>query len=521
MIKVMIVDDEEIVRLGLHALADWESHGFSLCYDAANGLAALEILKENSDIQIVMVDMQMPKMDGLRFLEEVKRLNLPIQVIVLSAHDRYDIIRQAFRLGISDYIVKFEMNEEEILRQLKNAAAKLESFKTTGTSLKEREKLRLKEKYLADLLSNISGEIETDYADTLDIDSSFSYFCTASILAENQTEFENKISIMHNIAKDITMPGLYIGLAPIAQGEAGMLFAFKTKSMAEIGTDMEAILRKFRSHLENYTNLNITICAGNIVRSLERIGEEYKAARKNADMRFVLGQGKIIFPWDVKGIASDDIGSMTSITRKIILTFKEGDENAIKAELNAAFEAISRYNPEKIEKIFPYYIELLFSIMLYLDELGVNISDIFRRNVNFYEEIHKFKTRSELNNWMRNIVSWIYDYLKERNNADLTRPVAMAKDFITKNYYDKTLSLNMVSSYVGVSENHLSSIFPKQTGKTFTEYVTEMRIEKAKVLLRGTNLKVYEIAESVGFANAEYFSKIFKKVTGKSPNQFK
>jgi len=231
MIKVMVVDDEKIVHLGLQALDDWENLGFSLCYEASNGAQALEILKANQDIQIVLADLQMPKMDGLQFLEEVAKLSLPVEVIVLSAHDRYDLIRQAFRLGVSDYVIKTEMNRDEILKQLKNAAIKL-------------------------------------------------------------------------------------------------------------------------------------------------------------------------------------------------------------------------------------------------------------------------------------------------NISEFTRPVVMAKKFIEENFFDKSLSLSMVSSYVAISENHLSSIFAKQTGKTFTEYVTELRIEKAKALLRDTNLKIYEIAENIGFTNAEYFSKTFKKYTGKSPNQF-
>jgi len=162
---------------------------------------------------------------------------------------------------------------------------------------------------------------------------------------------------------------------------------------------------------------------------------------------------------------------------------------------------------------------VLFSVMLYLDEIDATAEDVFRRNVNFYEEIHKCTTRDELNNWVRNIVGWIAEYLRDRSGS-ASRPVNMAKEFILRNFFDKTLSLRMVSSYVGISENHLSSIFTKQTGQTFTEYVTELRVEKAKGLLRETNLKVYEIAESVGFANAEYFSKIFKKATGKSPNRF-
>ena len=247
MIKVLIVDDEKIVHHGLQALADWESHGFSLCHVAYNGVQALNVLRQNPDIRIVLTDLQMPKMDGLQLLEEIKRENMDVKTIVLSAHDRYDLIRRAFKLGISDYIIKTEMTEKEILAQFNNAAAQL-------------------------------------------------------------------------------------------------------------------------------------------------------TAREDAEL--------------------------------------------------------------------------------------------------------------------------IQDDQKERESDTLNRYVIMAREFIKKNYGEKTLSLKTVSEYVGLSENHLSRIFAKQTGSSFIEYITELRIEKAKTLLKETNLKVYEVAEQVGFANAEYFSKVFKKVTGKSPNHF-
>lgn len=234
MIKVMVVDDEKIVRMGLQALENWESFGFSFCYEASNGLMALEILKKDPEVRIILADLQMPKMDGLQLLEKINKQGLPVEVIVLSAHDRYDLVRQAFRLGVSDYVIKTEMNRAEILKQLKNAAAKL--------------------------------------------------------------------------------------------------------------------------------NIHMT--------------------------------------------------------------------------------------------------------------------------------------------------------------ANFSRPVLLAKMFIEERLFDKALSLSVVSYHVGLSENHLSSIFAKQTGKTFTEYVTDLRIKEAKVLLRDTNMKVYEVADKIGFANVEYFSKIFKKHTGKSPNQY-
>jgi YesN/AraC family two-component response regulator len=513
MIKVMVVDDEEIVHLGLQALTDWESHGFSLCYDAANGLAALEMLEKNHDIQIVLVDLQMPKMDGMQFLEEINRMGLKeerdLEVIVLSAYDRYDLIRQAFRLGVSDYVVKFEMNKDEILKQLENAAKRLAKpnfEQETG------EKAHSGEGLLANVL--MGGDLK-ELLDT----KHYAFFSVAYVLPDNPDEFADKLPLMRGIARDLASQELYVDIASLSAGEAGMLFAFKSKSLKTSESELEAALRKFHSYLKNYMNLQVTIGAGNVFSDAAHIGRQYAVARQNADMCFVLGRRKIIFPRDLEGIVSRDMGSMAGLLRKLISALRSGDETALSAELEAVLKAIEQYNPKKIDKIFPYYFEILFSVMLYLDEIGATAEDVFRRNVNFYEEIQRCKTRDELNIWMRNIVGWIADYLKDKSGG-ASRPVNMAKDFIMRNFFDKTLSLPMVSSYVGISENHLSSIFTKQTGQTFTESVTGQRIEKAKTLLKETNLKVYEIAEDVGFANAEYFSKIFMKTTGKSPNQF-
>ena len=520
MIKVLIVDDEKIVRLGLQALADWETFGFSLCHEASNGLQALEILRENPDIQIVLLDMQMPRMGGLQFLEEVNRLGLTVKVIVLSAHDQYDFIRRAFKLGVTDYIMKSEMNRDEILKQLQNAAAKLKQPGNGEPALAENDKLRLREKCVADLLQSMSTESHEKCMKVLGIDLPSYYFAAGCVLTENHLEVKDKLTLMRNLVKDI-MPGkFFVELAVIAPDELGMLFIFRHKAMGSPDGELGAILRKFKSRLQNYMNLNVTIGVSGVSRKIEQAGELYKSARQNADMKFVLGQGKIIFPYNVKSIVSRDIGSISGQKRKMIDALREGRASDLTAELEQILETISQYNPVQIEKIFPYYMEIIFSIMRYLNDIGKEATDIFGRDVNFYEEVNKFKTREGLNNWVRNIVQWTLEHLNENEGEKLNRPVVMAREFIKKNYQDKSLSLRMVGDYVGLSENHLSSIFAKQAGKPFTEYVTELRVKKAETLLRETNLKVYEVAEHVGFANTEYFSRVFKKTTGKSPNQF-
>ena len=519
MIKVLIVDDEKIVHHGLQALANWEEHGFSLCHHAYNGLQALDILRQNPGIRIVLTDLQMPKMDGLQFLEEVRRAGIDVKIIVLSAHDRYDLIRQAFKLNASDYIIKSEMTLSEILTQLQNAAAQFIA-QEADLDIQKRNEAQIKEKHLTDLLKNMHTEPFEKYLKIFEPASACAYFLAACVLTDNYPEITERLALLRSIMNDMLTDGLYAEIAAIAPGELGMVFAFKDKNISSKDGKIDAALHKLKSWIENFMNTSATIGVGNVVSDIDQVGNEYKFARENADLRFVLGKGKIIFPRDARNIVSSDIGSIAGHTRKLVSALREGSTEALNDELRQTFKTISRYNPKNIERVFPYYMEVIFAIMRYLDEVGLETTDIFRRNVNFYDEIYKFTTRDELNNWVSHIVLWVAGCLKEKENDNLNRHVVMARDFIKKHYSEKTLSLKMVSEYVGLSESHLSSIFAKQAGKTFIEYVTELRIEKAKTLLRESNLKIYEIADNVGFANAEYFSRIFKKVVGKSPNAF-
>ena len=518
MIKVMLVDDEKIVRLGLQAMANWTDYGFSMCFEATNGLQALDILAKNPDIKIVFVDLQMPKMGGMAFVEQVAKQKSDVCIIILSAHDNYDLVRQGFRYGISDYIVKSEMNKAEVLRCLQEAAAKIKP--KDAFILDDSDKAQLREKYLQDLFADIDTGAKK-YIDMIKAEGNFTCLAVACVLIENRYEIKNQMPLLRSVSKDIAPEGIFIDIAPVTTEELGVFFAFENRSIASAGIEMGTVLQKFRSRVVNYVNLSVTIGVGHIIKWQENtICQQYKIAQQNADMRFVLGQGRTIYPKDVSGIFSHDIGSITNQVRELIHALHGGNEAVLMQELQKIFDTISQYNPKKIEKIFQYYMEVIFAIMQNLDESGVGTAELFDRNVNFHEEMSKFETRDELNVWVTGIVRWVFGHLGTNKKQDLNRTVITAMDYIKKNYHNKALTLKIVSEYVGISETHLSGIFAKQTGRTFTEYVTHLRIEKSKRLLKASNLKVYEIAEIVGYANAEYFSKIFKKVTGKRPNQF-
>ena len=513
LIKVLVVDDEKIVRLGLVALCDWRKHGFLFSYEASNGVEALEILKSNHDIQIVLVDVQMPKMDGLQFLEEVRKKKLNVAVIVLSAHTNHNLIKKAFKLGAIDYIVKSEMNENEILKQLKNALKLLSDAKIETLNCKDR--VHLKGKYLSNLLLNINTEPVNKCLEVLGIPSSLSYFLVCSILFDNNVNLKEQLYLIRNLIKDTGKSDFFVEVVAKGENELAMLCAFKRKN-----TEFGFVLQNIKNKLQNYLNLEVTIGVSNVASSIKNIHYEYKTAKENVCMRFILGNGKIIFPNDINSITNRNIGSISHLTKELISAIDDRNREAVLCELEKIFSVISEYNPTKIEKIFPYYIEIIFSLRQYLNSIGEDEEKLFGRFVNFYDEINEFNTRAELNAFIKSIIMLMFENLNKNEREDSNRLVMRAKEFIKQNFTDNSISLKMVAEHVGLSESYLSSIFSKHTSKNFTEYVTELRIKQAEKLLKETNLKVYQISEKIGFSNAEYFSKTFKKITGKSPNRF-
>ena len=122
--KIMIVEDEPIVRLALKSLVDWKHWGFNMDLEASNGKQALKLLSENPEVNIIITDINMPVMDGLELISEINDRGLGISIVVLSAYNEYSLVRQAFKLGVSDYILKTEMDPEGILKLLKDVASK-------------------------------------------------------------------------------------------------------------------------------------------------------------------------------------------------------------------------------------------------------------------------------------------------------------------------------------------------------------------------------------------------------------
>jgi len=395
--SVLIVDDEPFVRLSLATLQPFGGEEFDVAAEAGNGAEALAVLSTRPEIDIVLLDLSMPIMDGIEVLRRLRAdpPQRPPAVVVLSAHDDYHLVRDAFHLGAADYLLKSELDAGVLAAALAKAASGLApSGEQTAAILERRQVGFLKAQVLRDLLSAAaSPELEETFAGLgIDVVPPFAVcgFWVEDLAAVSRREGEGGLArfsemVIGSLRQVLAAAGRG-DIVPIEPGHLVVLF-----SPSPGGAPLESTARAFcedaTDYLGRYLSIKVTASVGPACASL------WDAARSLAAARAA----------------------------------------------------------RKVE----------------------------------------------------------------------SRIVVLAKRAIHERFADPGFSLEQASERAGVSKNHLSFEFSRETGETFTEYVSRVRVDEAKRLLATTPLLVYQIGERVGYPNVEHFSRVFKKVAGVSPMRFR
>jgi two-component system, response regulator YesN len=396
--SVLVVDDEPFVRLSLVSLYPFGIEGFDFAAEAGNGAEALAVLAARPEIDIVLLDLSMPVMDGLEVLRRLRAEPppRPPAVIVLSAHDDYHLVRDAFKLGATDYLLKRELDADTLRAALDKAASGLAlSSERTAAILQRRQLEFLKGQVLRDLLSTAaSPELEETFAGlgiTLEPPFAVCCFWVEDLEAVSRREGGEGLARFSEMATRSLRQALAAAgrgeLVPLGPGHAVVLFS----PPQHLGPPLEAVTRTFcedaADYLARYLSVKVTFSVGPICAAVRDAPDALCAARAS----------------------------------------------------------------RKVE----------------------------------------------------------------------SRIVVLAKRAIHEWFADPEFSLETASERAGVSKNHLSFEFSRETGETFTEYVARVRVDEAKRLLATTSLLVYEIGVRVGYPSVEHFSRVFKKVAGMSPVKFR
>ncbi|GKX67235.1 response regulator [Inconstantimicrobium mannanitabidum] len=417
MYKILIVDDEAIIRKGLKTIVDWDKLQCNVCGEACDGIEAIEMVKTYMP-DMIIIDIRMPGMNGIDAIKYIKDIDKKCKIIILSGYRDFEYMQSAIKLGAFDYILK-PSKVVDIVNVVQRAINQIEEEKKKENEVDTLRKnaedstVALRQKLLYDLLLNATSQTGS-IADELKL-------CNLNI--ENYRVVAIEISNLDNECTSFRLQGI------------SDLF--------------------------------------------------YDTFKKHCDVFSV----KISYNKFVYIISSSD--------KDILMQETEGKLN------------------ELIKSINEYY---NFKISAGISDHG---QDLFRLSVYFKQAVKYLGPKSEYNQCL-DINKDEISEKRETPDKAIFMPLVIKNtvDYLNKNYKNN-ITLNEMAEYNNISSFYLSRLFAKETGKNFVDYLNEIRIEKAKALLKENNYKYYEIADMVGIKDAHYFSKIFKKYTGLTPSDYK
>lgn len=535
-IKVFLVEDEMVIRRGIKNSIDWEKEGYIFCGEASDGeLAYPMIIKEKPDILIT--DIRMPFMDGLELCKLVKKELPNIKILILSGYDEFDYAKEAIRLGVTEYLLK-PISSGKLLEALNGVS---ESIR------REKEDKDLVRKYMEEMRENTEHEKQKFFeqmiagnlsmADALETGEKYEMNLSARMYnlllfrftlgKENRKSRELLGEAEYAIEKLTERLEYVFEFQRGVEGWAFLLMADNEEQMSErvkeLSKDLEEIMK-------NYSTIAYFGGIGQPVARLRELEESFREAERALAARFTMELNQIISVEDIRMAQNvdtlDDI-EITSFgeiekTRTMLEKFlNNGAEDEIDEFVDVYINELSEENLKSV-LMRQYIIMDAYIVMMSFCEKFEGIEgEMQAQSEELKNSMKTIQTLEEIKNYIRMLLKKIIgvrDTISGRRYSDI---IEIAKDQIRKTYMSDEISLNTIAAEVGMSPSYFSSIFSKEMGKTFVEYLTEIRMDRAKELLMCSSMKTSEIGYEVGYKDPHYFSYIFKKTQNCTPKEFR
>ena len=542
MLKTFLVEDEVVIREMIKKMIPWEQYGFELAGEAADGEMALPlILKSKPDLLIT--DIKMPFMDGLTLCRLVKKELPDIRIVILSGYDDFNYAKQAISIGVEDYLLKpitknaFIERLEEIHNRYEHEKTQREYYEKFRLEMQEYEKNASRDFF--ETLVRADSDLAELYrrADKLNLDivaeayniliftpdTSEGNYNSYEGCSDWEAEVQDKINtyfLNHPVA--ILFRHQVFSYAILVKGQKDTI----EKNTEECVKAIQDIM----DQTERRTGWFIAV--GKSADRLSMLGHSYRTAVRANSFRY-LYDGHILDYQSLetrKGNPSDSYRedsvqlrnvNINALNPAILQKFlSSGLAEEVDDFIRDYFNAIGQEPMGSL--VFRNYVVLnvRFSVLSFLKKLGCDDSEISGQETeNIVDETGK--TIEAAVAYCGKILKKAIA-LRDENAGNQNRSVLkLAVDFIDHNYMDEEISLNKAAHVANVSANHFSALFSQNMGQTFTEYLTGLRMSKAKELLRCTSMRSNEIAGEVGYKDAHYFSYLFKKTQGMTPSEYR
>ena len=527
MYSLMIVDDDDLIRERLKATIPFKKLGLRLCCEASDGETAFELYEQHKP-QIVISDINIPLVNGLDFARRVLEENRETGIIIITGYGTLDFAQKAIKSGMSDFILKPIDNKEiegslsRIIGQLDEKAAGFKEKQDMRKLLQESLPL-LQKRYLSSFLNGSLEENEEDaknHLGHLGINLAGDFFCVA-VLIPNYYEHSIKDREMIQIAIENTSQEIVTkaGLGCIVFYDAlSRLIVIAYGNDKNIDVLLEKQLLAAKDKLRFYFRYDFAAGIGWCVDSCVGLPKSYKGAGEALGYKNSYGENNIVNVKNVLHAISPRTQSTGAEREKVIELLKNCDEEGLCLALRQYFLSVVNVSGGSEIYAKQLCIELTVGLLRCANDNGLDIEKIFDDDP--YARIILSPGLHRIQKQIEELCGVLVCRMKEKNSNMNSRLVEQAKKYIMANFANPELGLTMVSESVGLSKTYFCSLFKHETGCNFTEYINTVRVDKAKALLASTNLRVYEVAEAVGYLSPKYFFQVFKRITNKRPRDF-
>lgn len=522
MFKVIIIDDEPMVRKGLVTVINWEQLGCQVVAEAASGVEGM-VLIESLRPDIILTDIQMPEIDGLTMIRNVKSLVEHSKIIILTGYRDFDYIHEAMQLGAFDYLLK-PSKLDEIVKIIKKAVIELkyvlqhEAVKKEWEARYNKALPILKEKLLRDIMisaipvdESVKGELETFKIE-------LAHFVVVLLEISQIEDLYNRNIIKFGVIN--TFEELFseqFEFERVDIGNSRVAFIVNTVDKRVMLSKLEELIDVCKKCFD----LTVTIALSTSGSEPELLSKKAHEVLTAIDYSFYLGKGSVILYEDLKLQEYTEISVIEPLALQMMRSIKIGNESeTLQAILEIELVTKSNQTFHQVD-LTSFIVRCIYDIYNFvLVEPQLNPTDFNLEAVSLHNRIEASAHYAELICLLREIAMKVSAHIHLLKQTNINNIIKDTIRYI-KGHYREALTLNDLAAEVNVSTYYLSRMFKKETGSNLSEYLNDMRLEAAKGLLSETDLKLYEVGERVGIPDPHYFSRLFKKQIGITPSQYR
>lgn len=536
MFKIVIADDEAGTLEGISSCLNWDFYNIKVSGKARNGLQALQLARDIKP-DILLTDIKMPKMDGTKLAKILKEELPDLKVIFITGYSDISYIKSAFKHDVIDYILK-PVDPDELGVVISKVIETCRNERTVRAKQIESEvKIRqgmplLQEKFFKFLISDELKDRNDilHRMEFLEIDLfRIGFYTVLAIyiddyyLQENSRPLHKKrlmafsiiniiLKVINNFTKGVAFEN--------NENEFVAIISFSTEiEECTVDKKIGIIANDIKDNLNSELKLSVTIGIGECVARIERVPFSYQRAMLAANQKLFLGKDRIIHSGSIRyRIGSEDPINMKSM-ENIYTALRLGNYERLEVFTNEVFNKLGC--KKAIDK---QYIQGVCLQMISICNRVINESDraIYEERINIYSLVNhlfKLETLEDMKSFLLSTFKKLCDNIGISQHNSSQKVVEKIKSKIYEEYFED-ISINSIAKDVYLTPSYICFLFRQETGETINDFLTKVRIEKAKELLNGRETKVYEISKKVGYNDPKYFSKLFKKFTGVNPSEY-